>query len=863
MEKLLADYRAAPACFNEMLVANNQPRAHWRTMLDGLAQEAPEIMRQRLAFVQQQVRENGVTYNVYGDAMGQQRPWDLNVLPMIIPQNEWAEIESAVVQRATLLNRVLCDVYGEQSLLQEELLPPALIHGHAGFLRPCHGIKYPDDVALHFYAVDLARAPNGRWWVVADRTQAPSGAGYALENRTIIGRTFPDLLRDLRVKPLAGFFDTMLESLVHWGRTCAAQGNDNSPLRDSELPLIVLLTPGRYNETYYEQAYLARYLGLPLVEAGDLTVRNGIVWLKSLSGLQRVHVIMRRVDDDFCDPLELRADSALGVAGLTEAARRGNVLIANSLGSNLLESGALLGFLPALSQRLLGESLQMPSVATWWCGESAALDEVIDKLDQLVIKPTFPQLRLPIVFGQDLKGSVRKAFIQDLRSNPSNYVAQELVKLSQAPVWNPGRAGGLSARAIGLRVYACATPNGYAVMPGGLTRVATGSDARIITMQRGGGSKDTWVQSSAHAEAHSTLKRTITSRDLIRDDTHLSSRVAENLFWFGRHTERCDNIVRLLRVALGVLFTVDPESRSDEWPTIVELCTWFQMIKSEPLVLDKFSSQSQEQGTNQSQSQSQFKRQGVSLTDEQIEAVLLRSAVSPEVPGLAKQRQQLYRTASNLQDRFSTDNWCALNRMVQHEADSKHKLTQSEAMSLLDEAAASIMMLAGFALDGMTRDLGWRFLSLGRRLERLQFQSLVLQRALEMSSKSQLDWLLELSDSAVTYRARYRAQPEWLPVLDLLLLDESNPRSIMFQLDGIIQSLNKIKRSYGAFGDNQLVTLKEEVLLLVPDKDFYCGNVKLIQLLSRIQIASEVISESISVQFFSYTGNPSFTQQTA
>jgi uncharacterized alpha-E superfamily protein len=509
----------------------------------------------------------------------------------------------------------------------------------------------------------------------------------------------------------------------------------------------------------------------------------------------------------------------------------------------------------------------MPSVATWWCGEPAALEEVIDKLDRLVIKPTFPQLRLPIVFGQDLKGSARKAFIDDLRSNPSNYVAQELVKLSQAPVWNPSQAGGLCARAIGLRVYACATPNGYVVMPGGLTRVATGSDARIITMQRGGGSKDTWVQSSAHADALSTLKRTITSRDLIRDDTHLSSRVAENLFWFGRHTERCDNLVRLLRVALGILFTVEPESRSDEWPTIVKLCTWFQILKSEALGLDKFSGQSQEQGTKQSQSQSQsqniVRRLDVSLTDEQIATVLLKSAVSPEVPGLAKQRQQLYRTASNLQDRFSTDNWCALNRMVQQEADSNHKLTQSEAMSLLDEAAASIMTLSGFALDGMTRDLGWRFLSLGRRLERLQFQSLVLQRALGMSSNSKLDWLLELSDSAVTYRARYRAQPEWLPVLDLLLLDESNPRSIVFQLDGIVQSLNKIKRSYGAFGDHQLVALKEEISLLTPDTDFYCGNDRLIELLARIQTASEMISESISLQFFSYTGSQSFKQQSA
>ena len=264
----------------------------------------------------------------------------------------------------------------------------------------------------------------------------------------------------------------------------------------------MLLTPGPYNETYYEQAYLARHLGLPLVEGSDLTVRNGIVLLKTLSGLQRVHVIMRRVDDDFCDPLELRTDSALGVAGLTQAARRGNVLIANSLGSNLLESGALLGFLPALCERMLGEPLQMPSVATWWCGEPAALEEVIDKLDQLVIKPSFPQLREFPVFGQDLKGEARDAFIQKLRANPNNYVAQELVRLSQAPVWKPGSPSGLSAHAIGLRVYACATPDGYVVMPGGLTRVATGADSRVITMQRGGGSKDTWVQAKAQVDAH-------------------------------------------------------------------------------------------------------------------------------------------------------------------------------------------------------------------------------------------------------------------------------------------------------------------------------------------------------------------------
>ena len=873
-KQLLTGYSAPPDSFDEMLDESNQPRPHWRTMLDSLGGEPPEQMRERIETVQRQVSENGITYNVYTDAKGIQRPWDLNVLPLILPQDEWAGIEAAVSQRATLMNRILGDVYGEQKMLEEGLLPPALIHGHAGFLRPCHGMQHRDDVALHFYAVDLARAPNGAWWVVADRTQAPSGAGYALENRAIIARTFPDLLRDLNVQHLTEFFNTMRDSLAHWGRLCAAKG---TPLRSSESPLIVLLTPGPYNETYYEQAYLARYLGLPLVEGGDLTVRDGIVWLKTLSGMQRVHVIMRRVDDDFCDPLELRPDSGLGVAGLTEAARRGNVLIANSLGSSLLESGALLGFLPGLCERLLGEPLKMPSVATWWCGEPAALDDVIEKMDQLVIKPSFPQLRQYPVFGQDLKGEEREKFIAAMRAKPNDYVAQELVRLSQGPVWKSGPAGGLSACAIGLRVYACATPQGYVVMPGGLTRVATGPDARVITMQRGGGSKDTWVQASRQVAAQSLSRRTTTSADLVRDDTNLSSRMAENLFWFGRHADRCDNIGRLLRVTLNFLFNVGPAYRGAEWPTVESLCIWFHLIDVEDAEKDadadaaeepdatliSVQEQSQTQGQIQTQIQTQAHTQSQTaitkteamFSDAQIEATLLRAVISPDVPGLARQQQQLYSIASQLRERLSVDNWRALNRMAQHEVSDTHRLSQSEAMTILDDATESLMTMAGFALDGMTRDLGWRFLSLGRRLERLQFQSIVLQRALEMDANGNLDWLLELSDSIVTYRARYRAQPEWLPVLDLLLMDETNPRSILFQVSGIVKSLRKIALTYGACGEERLVPFRDELLALAPETDLYCGNAQLIDLLQRIQVASEAMSEQISLQFFSYTDN--------
>jgi uncharacterized circularly permuted ATP-grasp superfamily protein/uncharacterized alpha-E superfamily protein len=850
----LARYLAAPDGFDEMLDAARVPRAHWRAMLASLAQEAPELMRQRMEMVRHQVRENGVTYNVPADAGGKQRAWELNVLPLILPHEEWAGIEAAVTQRATLLNKILGDVYGPQDMLREGLLPPALVHGNAGFLRPCHGMHHHDGVALHFYAADLARAPDGRWWVMADRTQAPSGAGYALENRAIMTPIFPDLLRELKVRSPAGFFRTMHDSLVHWGRLCAAGGDAPAPLREGEIPLIVLLTPGPSAETYYEQAYLARYLGFPLVESDDLTVRDGVVYLKTLDGLHRVHVVMRRVDDEACDPLELQTSHQgplLGVAGLTQAARRGNVVVANSLGSSLIESGALFGYLPALSRRLLGEPLKMPSVATWWCGEPPALETVIGKLDRLVIKPSFSQAPQFAVFGQDLDGDARAAFIQKLRANPDNYIAQELVRLSQAPVWmdgggpasgpasRPDSPAGLQARAIGMRVFACATPNGYVVMPGGLTRVATGPDARVLTIQRGGASKDTWVQARAAADQHRLRKRSIRGEDLVRDDTNLSSRMAENLLWFGRHAERCDNIGRLLRVALNILFNVRFEQRGVEWATVEALCIWYQLTGAEtaPVPPDAPTA--------------------AIFTDAETEAALLLAVVSPAVPGLARQQQQLHRIAGQLHERFSADNWRALNRMAQPAVAPGEQLSQSEVMTILDDATAALTTLVGFAVDGMTRDLGWRFMSIGRRLERLQFQSLVLQRALAMDVNGSLDWLLELSDSSITYRVRYRAQPEWLPVLDLLLCDETNPRSILFQLNGILSTLDKIARTHGPCGAELLAPLKEELMALQPDTDLNHGNARLSDLLNRIQSASADLSEQIGLQFFSYTGSRS------
>jgi uncharacterized circularly permuted ATP-grasp superfamily protein len=375
---LYAGYCQTAGVYDEMSAAPGVLRPHWDAFIGSMSALGAEELARRWKIARQRIRENGVTYNVYGDPLGMDRPWNLDSIPLLIPPAEWNALEAGLIQRAHLLNYILADLYGPQQLLRGGHLPPALVFANPGFWRPCHGMPTPVQPYLHLLAVDLARSPDGQWWVLADRTQAPSGAGYALENRTVLAETFPDLFREFHVERLASFFHSFRETLL---RLSPSQ-------RDN--PRVVLLTPGPFNETYFEHSYLARYLGFTLVQGGDLTVRDSRVFLQTLDGLKPVDVILRRVDDGFCDPIELRSDSFLGVAGLVEAVRAGNVVVANALGSGLIESAAFMPFLPRLSQRLFGERLKLPSVATWWCGQPQPLQYVLDNLDFLVIKPAFP-----------------------------------------------------------------------------------------------------------------------------------------------------------------------------------------------------------------------------------------------------------------------------------------------------------------------------------------------------------------------------------------------------------------------------------------------------------------------------------------
>lgn len=811
LRQLLSGYAALEGRYDELLTAPAQPRPHWDTFLRALAEREGAEVSETLALMEREIRENGITYNVYADPQGADRPWEVDPLPLLLSADEWRTIEAGIAQRAELLNRVLADIYGPQRLLRSGAIPPAVVFGHSGFLHQVQGIRPPGGVHLFQYAADLARSPDGTWWVVGDRTQAPSGAGYALENRLVVSRVFPRMFRELHVERLAAFFAALRDSLLRWAP------------RGDGAQLAVLLTPGPYNETYFEHALLARYLGFALVEGSDLTVRDGRVWMKTVDGLKRVHAILRRQDDDYCDPLELRTDSALGVPGLTDCARRGTVMLANALGSGVLESGALLGYLPQLSESLLGEPLKLPSIATWWLGEPAAFDDAWKRLDQVLIKPLDRSSGDRALFGADFTGTEREALRRRVAGQPHRFVAQEWVHGSQAPVLEQGPgalAEQLKARNVGLRVFAVATPSGYRVMPGGLTRVAGAGDTRGIAMQRGGRSKDTWVLSDAPVNAaFSLLSRTVKPEDLVSARANLPSRSAENLFWLGRYGERCEMAARLLRVAIDGVLDDNADEIDGVAPSLV-LAQRFGLIDS-----------ADNPGPD-----------------------LLRAATHP-AEGLAERLRQLSRVAFNLRDRMSADNWRTLNQLI---ADPVFQRGASLPLALawLDRAVGSMMTLSGFVLDGMTRSVGWRFLSLGRRIERLASLCTALAVAVNEGRTHGLDWLLDLADSTVTYRSRYLVAPEWLPVLDLLLRDDANPRSVAFQMKGLVEYVAKLEASHGRFAGDVLAPAHAALRELSP-QDLHPESELLGRLLEQLHRAALAASDELSLKFFSHAASRS------
>jgi uncharacterized circularly permuted ATP-grasp superfamily protein/uncharacterized alpha-E superfamily protein len=749
-------YQQQAAGYDEMCTAGGEVRSHWRYLVSALQAMGPEALQQRQRDAVRMLRSDGATYNIYGTPDGLNRPWQLDPVPLLLSSSEWAGIEAGLAQRAELLNIILADIYGAGSLIRKGLIPADLVYADPGFHRPCVVPPSVSPPGLSLYAADLVRSSDGHFRVLKDRTQAPSGMGYALENRTVMSRLTPSLFRDSHPHRLAPFFRRMRESLA----ALAPSGCDD--------PRVVIMTPGPRNETYFEHIYLSNYLDYPLIEGTDLTVREGRVWLKSVSGLEPVDVIIRRIDDHYCDPLELRPDSLLGVPGLVEATRRGRVALANPLGAGILESPGMMAFLPRLARHLLGQELRMPSVATWWCGQPRELDYVLTNLPELVLRPISRATGIRAIFGDQLDKAGLTAWREQIRAQPHRYVAQERLALSSAPGL---RNGLLEPRHSTLRTFLAAGQDSFVVMPGGLTRVGAEPESRIVSNQAGAVSKDTWVLASEPEQIDTLLPQGRPA--YTQQQETLPGVAAENLYWLARYAERAETMIRLIRSIHTrrneTLQLVDPASQ-----TALEM-----LLRGL---------------THMSMTWPGFTDEGA-----------LAEPVA-EITDLITNRQRTGTLAANLdaclnaayaiRNLVSSDTRRVLNDIGDELAGLAQRSHSDlhDLQDVMDRIITALMAIAGATSESMSREHGWHFLNLGRRIERALLLIALLRSVLTTRVAPQVEALLlesvlDVSESFTLYRRRFRSQPQLEATLDLLLLDETNTRSLVYQVDTARQHL--------------------------------------------------------------------------
>jgi uncharacterized circularly permuted ATP-grasp superfamily protein/uncharacterized alpha-E superfamily protein len=817
-------YTPLPGHYDEMIGPDGTVRPHWQALASSLASFGRHELNRRTQEARRLIRDNGMTFHVHKGSGTQERPWPLDLIPFVIDGEEWGRLERAIAQRAMLLDSVLADLYGAQHLIRERTLPAEWLHANPAFLRECHGLPPSGGRWLNVYAADLVRSPDGRWWVLGDRTEAPAGLGFALENRVVVNAVLPDVLLASKVRRLADALENRKQSL------------ESSAPGHRENPRIVVMTPGPTADNYFEHAFLARHLGYTLVEGTDLTVRNDRVYIKTLGGLQPVDLVLRSHQSDACDPLEFAGHSRTGVPGLVAAVRRGSVGVVNALGSGLVESPALMAFLPALCKQLLDEELQLPSVATWWCGADGAREHVLEHLDDLVVKPAYPTGRRERTFGRRLPASQRDRLAARIARQPHRYVAQEQVALSTTPV----RTGsGLAPRFFVMRVFAIARGDGYEVLPGGLGRVSASTDSLDVTLLGGGSSKDVWVSGQTEEPHRSLLAPNVAPIDVSRATFDLPSRVADNLYWLGRYAERVEAAVRLLRAAVP-LFSEESSRRST-----TALAGALSFLVDLEYVPDKT-------GASAQPPERALESAVATMLDE-----------SKERGSIGWQLDHLRSTAWLLRDRLSADSWRIISRLESDLRSTGKRRTRSGVRRTLDQMVMILTSFGGTVSEGMTRGHGWRLLDVGRRIERALQVLQLLRHGLTgvlADERARIELLLDATGSVMTYRSRYLTSLRVNLIVDLLLLDDANPRSVAFQLDHLqrhVKELPETPTPGRRSPESRLLTDAIAAIQLV-DLDALCAidgdgrRPQLVALLDRLQKDLGGLSDALTRDYLTH-----------
>ncbi len=792
-DTLLDGYLLDDSGYDEMCSAPGVPRPHWRDLLRALEELGGRELEGRHSEVQRLLQADGVTYNTYDDPRGSHRHWLVDPIPLLMTGEEWDGLAAGLAQRSRLLNALLADLYSQRLTIRQGWLPPELIYTHPGFLPPCHQSLPAGCRWLIFHGVDLARGPDGVIRVQGDRAQSPSGAGYTLENRIILARAMPMLYRDAPLRRLASFLETERATLAGLAR----HNPDN--------PHVVLLTPGPNNPAYFEHAYLANYLSLSLAEGEDLVVRDGRVWLKTLGGLRPVDVMLRRVSDTLCDPLELRGDSLLGVPGLLQAVRGGHIALANALGCGIIENPGLAAFLPLLCRQLLGEDLLLLSPPTWWCGDPASRSHILANLDRLLVRSILPNG--PYWEGTQISRTARDRLADRIKAAPHLFIGQEPLTPSTAPVLEDGR---LVAQPVTLRGFVVADNDGYRVMPGGLARVSTGLETLQEALQKGGISKDWWVLAPTPQRHVSLLRQSYGPVVVTRDGSDLPSRVADNLYWMGRYIERLDNTARLLREAIG------------------RLLEWEQDNTDERCLDDLLEALELQVPPVAESPRARF----FTLRQELLSLI----TDADHADGLQGMFSDLLRTGRAVRNHLGDDGWRLLNQLQQRIQEPPQGLGARQARELLEEELMVMAAFCGLNNETMPHHQGWLFLDIGRHLERA-LRTLDLFKLAFITARNPglplWEVVLTITDNLTAYRRRYRSALHPTAIIDLLLFDEGNPRAVGYQLRRLQRNIGRLRQP-----DHSPYRSAEERLILEAITSLQLADIEALATLSHDSTAS-------------------------
>lgn len=815
---------------DEIFTADKSIKPYWDILFRNIEKIGFQEMVSRQSDLNWYLSENGVTYNVYNDPEGLNRTWNLNTVPTLMSATEWAAIERGIQQRAEIINLVLKDLYGKRELIKNGVVPQEVIYSHRGFVRPCDQIEPLTQRHLLVYAADIARGPDGQMWIYSDRTQAPSGMGYALENRQTISRVLPELSAGLNVRKLTNFFYHFNNLLL-----------ESSP-RKTDSPNIVVMTPGPLNETYFEHAYLASYLGYPLVQGNDLVTRDGNLWMKSLKGLKQLDVVLRRVDDLYTDPLELREDSQLGVPGLLEVVRQKHVSIVNPIGSRILENPGLIPFIPSIARYFLNEDLILPQVASWWCGQERERQYVLDHLPELVVRRIDRPHSDSVFIGFQMNTVGLEELRAQIKDRPYRFVAQERLGFSTSPTFINQT---IEPRNMAIRTFAVANNTGYHVMPGGLVRVASGANTSAVTNQTGGLSKDFWIIGDEDENQNSRIsigRPTQVSKGI--DD--LPSLTAENLYWAGRYVGRALLTARFLRMVIKQMnFT----SFTDRKSTYKGLDTLFKAVTNLTCTFPGF------------------------VGEEPIEdpvAEIYEVILDPNrVGGLSHTMSMFFNSYYAIRNLWSSDMWRVFERIntIWKTVQGEKTVTNRKLIQALDQLITRLIAFMGLIEESILIEQGLLLYFIGLQLELSMLNISKCRSLLAFKQEDHVEYeilesLLNSHESLNTYRHSYRSYIKLENVIDLILLDQKYPRSVAYRFNRLNKDLaslplsrqshnltNYEKYIFEGFSKLRLATAEE--LTVTEEGSAY--REKLEQFLSDLSNLLFNTSLAVTTTYFSHT----------